>query len=174
MFSTYFAPCTAVTQVLVRTSLWDVQCFTTRCTVLHQVMYGTSLCDALEPAVRNPPPSLHHVHCITCNTGEARGVFYGSKGARMGAPTPTQGPLALCGHFRPKISENTHFTSAAETKFGSCYGSQPPDKQSKFYCSEGLRRHNKVWAMMLFNFVKNCLNDTIIAPRFEGVLGNTK
>ena len=38
-----FASCMAVKQVLVRTSLWDVQCFTTGCTVLHHVMYDTSI-----------------------------------------------------------------------------------------------------------------------------------
>ena len=51
MVSTYFASCMAVTQVLVRPSLLDVQCITTQCTVLHKVMYSTSSCDVLEPAV---------------------------------------------------------------------------------------------------------------------------
>ena len=47
------------------------------------------------------------------------------------------------------------------------------DKQSKFYCSECLRRQHKTWAMMRCNFAKKCPNHAIIAsPQFERVIGN--
>ena len=43
--------CTAVTQVLVRTSLRDVQCITTLCTVHYHVMYSTLPHDVLVATV---------------------------------------------------------------------------------------------------------------------------
>ena len=79
--------------VLVRTSIWAVQCITTQCTVLHQVMYGAPLHVALESVV-SPPPT-YTMYIMSHVTQQSSWGLLWCRGCMEGAPTPAMDPLAF-------------------------------------------------------------------------------